>query len=463
MNSSRFVPHADALQDVDSRAGAVRRLKFQQRGLESLLVSLSTAVFAMLLVYTYATFSAVSFAYYGYDWNPLWPTLGTGLVCVIILALLLPTSLDRPGDMAIYLLFIIVVVPAMVIPSGNHLVPGDHMIVFQILLSLCMLALILVNRAPRFPLEAHVFSKRGYELFLIALFLILLLPVIAYIGVPTSVPSFGDVYAARTSNREARGNAPGFVAYCTSWLTKVVVPYMIAYGILNRKKFLIVTGLFGTLYLYALAGHKSLVFSILLIITIMLGIRLVGRYLLLVLIPGLTLMIVVTRTLDLFIEVPWFTSLLVNRVLIVPGILTGYYLDFFSSHESAKWAYSFLGRFYDVNYELSPAFLIGAEYFDRPTMQANAHVWADGFANFGYVGMLAVTVILSIIIWIFNCVAIGRNAILVLALTAATTYSLTSTSVFTALVTHGVALMIIVLWLSPAESAEAGIGRSHSG
>lgn len=419
--------------------------------LESLLVSVFALGVAVILLFTYATFSAVRFHYWGYEWNPTWPTIFTGLLGIAVASFMLPTRLDKPGDIGLYVLQVVVMIPAMVVPSAYSRSSASQLLAFQVVLLLCFVLLIAANAVPGIEINLGLFNERTYAMLLLALFAALLLPVVWYVGFPRTIPAFSDVYVIRAEHALAVQKAPFFIGYFWGFLLSAVNPFLVTWGALRRNFLLVAAGLFGTFYCYAASGSKSVLFSLALIVFLYAGMRVAGRALPLFIGPALWVMAVLAKLVDQFIPVPWGTTLLVDRALVMPGILTGYYVDYFTDNPKAHWAYSFLSRFSDYPYDREPALLIGLNYYDNADTFANTHMWADGYANFGYVGMFIVAIVAAVVLWGFNSVARGRNPYIVIPFMGAVFYTLASSSVFTAMLTHGVFLIFVLLLLSPVD------------
>jgi hypothetical protein len=142
-------------------------------------------------------------------------------------------------------------------------------------------------------------------------------------------------------------------------------------------------------------------------------------------------------------------SLLGVRMTALPGLLTGYYYEFFSSHPKAHLGHSIFRFFLDYPYAVEPPYLIGAIYFHSPSNDANANVWADAYANFGYFGVISFTVLLAALLWIYDSMAAEcdtRLATLAMALPA---FSLANGALLTSLLSNGMALAMMLVYLMP--------------
>jgi hypothetical protein len=138
----------------------------------------------------------------------------------------------------------------------------------------------------------------------------------------------------------------------------------------------------------------------------------------------------------------------------LPGLLTGYYYEFFSSHPKAHLGHSIFKSLIDYPYAVEPPYLIGALYFHNASNDANANVWADAYANFGYFGVICFTLLLAAVLWLYDSMAVEcdrRLATLAMALPA---FSLANGALLTSLLSNGMALAMLLVYLMPREAYE---------
>ena len=105
----------------------------------------------------------------------------------------------------------------------------------------------------------------------------------------------------------------------------------------------------------------------------------------------------------------------------MPGLLTGLYFTFFSSHQQMMLSHSVLRSFFNNPYSSEPPVLMGQVYFPGSGMYANANLWADAFANFGYLGVFVFSALLGLLLWLYDSITVEddfRLAALVLTMPA---------------------------------------------
>ncbi|MHB9000936.1 MAG: hypothetical protein ACYC9N_15640, partial [Thermoanaerobaculia bacterium] len=141
-------------------------------------------------------------------------------------------------------------------------------------------------------------------------------------------------------------------------------------------------------------------------------------------------------------------TMLVRRIAMT-GVISTWYLQFFSTHEKARLGNSLLGWLTTYPYDRGIANIIGVIYLDNTEAHANGNFWADGFANFGFIGLVMWSLALAMVLWLIDCVAYRRDHFLSLAVLLMPAMALANVSLQTALLTHGIALGVLVVWMLP--------------
>jgi hypothetical protein len=131
------------------------------------------------------------------------------------------------------------------------------------------------------------------------------------------------------------------------------------------------------------------------------------------------------------------------------GQITGMWFDFFSNNRFALLGHSVLKGFVNYPYSLEPPSLIGEMYFGHDKMNADANIWADGFANFGYLGMLGATLALGAWLWLVDSSGRNRNARLIMLMVGVPGFVLANCGLLTSLGNHGLGFTLLLIYLLP--------------
>ena len=196
-----------------------------------------------------------------------------------------------------------------------------------------------------------------------------------------------------------------FSSYTFWWMAKVVVPVMFVYSLIRKNYKFAIFSIVILMYLFLVSGHKSVYFTPIVILfyyfigkdynkKIKLSLIYLSIFLILINIP------------DLLMDRYLFKSLFVRRVFFVSTLLNEFYFEYFQ-HNSVYLSHSIFSNFLSYPYDVTPAYIIGEEYFGRPEMSANNGIISDGFMNFGYVGVVVFSTIFSLILSLFNSIKIN--------------------------------------------------------
>jgi hypothetical protein len=297
-------------------------------------------------------------------------------------------------------------------------------------------------------------STASYWLCVVAVSVLFYVVIVSRFGFRFDFVSFNDVYDVRAAYVDALADAAGLTAYAVSWQGYVINPLLIGYGLVRSKLWMIAAGVAGQVMIYSITGSKSVFLSGVFLVALWIALRQNGKYFGLVTVFGLSAVVAVCTVVDWQTGGITLTSLFVRRVIITPGLLTGYYFDFFSHNPKLLLSHSVFRFFLDYPYDLSPTHLIGYVYFGSAAMGANANLWADAFANFGYIGLFIFTCILAAFLWLFDSVSSHidlRFAGMVLGIPA---FALANSALLTSFLTHGIALAFLLTYLFPRTSVQ---------
>jgi O-antigen polymerase len=417
------------------------------------VVVLIALTYIAVLHHTYAQQIAPFFTYLQYAYRPPDALAYTFAISLVVaLALVLPRRLTQPSHLVAWVLFIVAVVPAIVIPQiSPALSRADALeLAVWVAISYLPVAALGTRRAlrgfiPRHPLRASTFWP-----LLLAVYAGLSGYVLATTGLNLELPSLNDVYGVR-AELAVTEETDAVLPYVLPLLAYVVNPVMLVRGLWAWKWGWVLAGVLGQVFVYSASGNKTAILS---------PIALAGVYLLLrsrrppaaaaclLAAPVVSLAMVLIDRLTRSVDGD-MTSLIVRRFLVTPGLLTAGYVQVFDDIDKARLAHSILSSFYDYPYAKEPPFLVGAAFFGDPDTHANANLLADGFANFGYLGMVAACLVAVVLLWAVDDAAEGLPlgfsclAVLMPAL------ALADSGILTTMLTHGFLATIVVMALAP--------------
>lgn len=405
-------------------------------------------LYIVIFVVLYEWLVVPVWGYEGFHSRTTMEHAAIGWILAALPSLWIPAKLERPSQVVYWLLYLLVLVPVCLVPiyalddqsSGPLLLAASLVGAFAIVG--------MIYRLPLIPLPRVQVQSHEFKAILILLSTISFVLIVGSFGLQFHYVSFDDTYSVRAQFANTIEQLPTIVAYAIGWQAWVICPLVMAVGFRTRRMSWVVLGGIGEFAIYSITAFRSMFFSAALLIYLLwtmrshktFGARLVSTW---------TALFAGAGALQLigYSIVP--ESLLGVRMTALPGLLTGYYYEFFSSHPKAHLGHSIFKYFIDYPYSVEPPYLIGALYFHSPGNDANANVWADAYANFGYFGIICFTLLLAAVLWLYDSMAVDcdkRLATLAMALPA---FSLANGALLTSLLSNGMGLAMLLVYLMP--------------
>lgn len=413
-------------------------------------IVLGTGIYVGLLTGYYIQVVAPAFAYAGYKYHePLtYAPVVLAAVCALIPGLWMPIAIKRPSEVVYWFVYMLIFVPACVVPFYSA--DSDPWVIF--LRVFCMFIALVVLAVPYRlpPLRLPQFSIPPIA-FWIA---IGAWCVFAYVligsefGLQIGAIRLSEVDLMRADYKVALGGTGRLVAYVLPWQGNVINPLLVAQGLVTANPFLLAIGLVGQLMIFSITGYKTVLFSGVLVLALLVALRNGGKWFGVYIVWGAIALVVVPWVIDTMLGTPVLSFLFTRRIAAVPGMLTGYYMDFFSEHPHVYLSDSVFRSFVDYPYFTSVSQTIGHTYFTAAT-NANANLWAHGFANFGWPGIIGMTVGLALVAWVVDGIAQHRDRRLASVLFAVPAFALTNSGLPTSLLTHGIGFAVLLLLMMP--------------
>lgn len=367
-------------------------------------------------------------------------------------SLWMPIELNRPSQVVYWFLYLLVLVPACLVPIYSL----DDQSGGPLLLAACLVAVFgltsLVYRLPLLPLRRMHLESYELSVILGLLSIIFYSLMVVVFGFHFHFISFDDIYSVRARFTYTLDQAPAMVAYAIDWQAWVINPFMMAIGLRSRRLSWVLVGAAGQFAIYSITAFRSMFFSAFFLMYLLwatrsnkaFGARLAASW---------TAIFAGAGVLQFFGHGLTLESLVGVRMTALPGLLTGYYYEFFSSHPQVHLGHSIFKSFVAYPYAVEPPYLIGYEYFHIPE-DANANLWADAYANFGYSGIVCFTFLFGIVLWLYDSVAVDRDMRLAALVIGLPAIALANGGLLTSLVTDGIALAMLLVYLAPPMNHE---------
>jgi hypothetical protein len=414
---------------------------------------LGCVLYIGLFVVLYEQLVVPVWGYQGFHSRASLGHAAVGWILAALPSLWIPGKLERPSQVVYWLLYLLVLVPACLVPTYALDDQSSGPLTFAASLVGAFAIIGMIYRLPLIPLPRMQVQSYEFKAALILLSIISYALIVSSFGLQFHYVSFDDTYSVRAQFQNTIEQAPTVVAYAIGWQAWVINPLVMAIGLRSRRMSWLLTGAVGEFAIYSITAFRAMFYSAALLLYLLwamrsekaFGARLLSMWSALFAGAGALQLIG-------YSIIP--ESLLGVRMTALPGLLTGYYYEFFSSHPKAHLGHSIFRFFLDYPYAVEPPYLIGATYFHSASNDANANVWADAYANFGYFGIILATLLLAAVLWSYDSMAVHcdkRLATLAMALPA---FSLANGALLTSLLSNGMGLAMLLVYLMPRAAYE---------
>lgn len=422
---------------------------------------LNRVVFGLLycaaLSWIYLNEIVLNWSYDGFLGKFSFTAMAFSLGMTGILSALVPNRMDV-RSILLYTMNYIFFIP-YVVYLGYSEAPTEHFWAFIIMI-------VCVYGIPAMKIQAPVFVQLTQKQIMVAVFGAIFLALAsqaAYGGVKDFNLELDRVYEFRM---ESALQVPGIFAYIFSSVASVLLPLALVLSLKFRQYWLSGTALLSAVILFGMSHHKSVLFGpfavagLYVIFSRLRSISPIGWIFLAL--PIVCLVeIYYLRVIEESYAAAYLNSLLIRRVLFVPAMLDGLYIEYFDLHSWYYWSQSFIASWALENpHGYSAPYIIGQEYFHDIETSANTGVIGSGFANAGMFGVAIYSVLAGLVLALLNAFGERIGHPLVAATSFTTVFIvLTSADFLTTILSHGLFILIVFLSLFP-EAEENRLRRA---
>lgn len=408
--------------------------------------------FTLLLMATYAETSGTIYGpAFRFKEVPLGFTL-LGIAMAVLPSLWMPVEVKRPSQVCYWFLYLMAILPAMWMPYQVLRVSPDQIWPFTSTLLLAFGLASLPYGWRELTMSRVKVEPVFYYGAMVAVALGLVGLIVALTGLKFDL-SLANVYDRRA---EARSSAPkqSLASYASGFLGNSIGPMMFATSIVNRSLVLFGTSLLALITVFSLTGLKSVFFTPFLMLAVLWLVRKKRDTFGLVLIWGAVGLAALA-----YFERKVFGSMLltlafVHRLEFTPGMLSSFYWDFFSHNPHVYLADSILSPFMHSPYDRNVGPLMGKVLYASDSMNATTGIWAQGYAHFGYLGMIYVSAFLAGLFSLFDAATRDRNFVVGSMVMALLGVFWANVALHTSLISNGVVLSLLLLYLMPIAKRE---------
>ena len=381
----------------------------------------------------------------------------------------LPLHLRRPSDIVQLFLFYAVHIQAVMLVPRVSSAPRSEQLIFCIAAALALLALDVRYLLPRLRVGTPRLEPRVFWACILA-WCVLAFVTFQRSGYLTwQGPDLADVYLRRAELLARRPELGRVFVYAAIWSGSVFAPLLTIAGLHRKRALLVIAGISLAWASYVVSANRANYMAILPVIAgYYLLRRTKGRFLALSMGAAFIVLTLLLLGLDAALgrvtgveTPPVLTFQIFFRTFANNGFLSAIYLDVFRDLPPGWYADSFLRAFSGPRLWAPIPLIAGSSFSDVGGTWANANLWADAYANLGYLGVAMSAAFTAVVLWVYDGIAAEKSLVFASALLIIPATVLANTATQTAMTSNGLLMLFIVLAMWPyVERGElAGAGR----
>lgn len=394
------------------RVNRKKKIKINQRVIRQCISGFSVICAYIIFEYLYVNDIFPQYEYLGYPYNL--PSIKYHVISLTFALLpisFLPTRLKKPSDFGVILIYLFSYLPTAFMIRHKFRIESNILLLITLFIALVVMELYRKfdefspsrsrSRECVYPLKIpHSIRYLSIGLFSI---LILLFMWGNDFHFDLSLISEGE-------RRLAARHLPfAFFGYLISLGQSLLTVYATYFFLVERRIIWIALLVLSSLAIFSFDGTKS---TLLVPILLLLSFTVMKRYSLTVIYIFVVVLFVIALAELKFFHSNMIDNYLVRRIFSVPGLVNIIYWDFFSHHDKVFLTDSILKYLISPVYILSPQFLIGVKYFDDVTASVNTGIWMNWYAQFGFFGVIIVSILAGIVLSVVDTFTTGRHLLL---------------------------------------------------
>lgn len=415
----------------------------------------AVAVFSAVLIYTYEMYVVPTYDAWGLSHNehPSW-YLSTFAFFALTPSFWMPLECRRPSQLLFLFQYFVIYIPSLYIVynTSNPVLTTEEAFFLSLLM---FTGISIIQTAYYIPLKnirrSSISEKTFWMIFTTAM-VALFAYIIWLLGNNFRLANLEEIYDVRSLMSEivaSSGSTLGF--YAQMWLSGFFLPFCLAIWAFTRKtRYLFVTGM-GYFILFGVGGSKTTLFATVYIFLVYIWVRHIGRHSQTIFAFGLSIMLLAGGALELLglssISF-WYKTVVNFRTFAVPQLTIPQYFKYFENHPL-----TYMSHVKGFNYIVKnpynsdiPRFI--GEFFYGSPVGANAGFWAgDGITAFGPYGIIIMSFVCAFMFWIIDSIAEPYDTRFVMIAITFIATSFTNISLSTTLVSGGLGLLLLALFV----------------
>lgn len=392
-----------------------------------------------------------------------WSVVLALLSCALVAAAL-PSAVQRPSDSALWLLASFVVTPTLAVSAVNPLFTWSTRATASasVVVGFLVVAWLCRPNGRAFEVKGPGYLSRTLFAALVVAMAVAAIATIALgYGLSAWDLSLGDEYVRRLAAQQTVSPFPG-ANYLQGWLLSPLIPFLTVMGLQWKMKPLLFVVLTSVILIWGFDGQKvAFVYPAIAVMIWMSmrrsqsGIPWLGALLTF----GL---IVLPTTIGWVLPTSQIDYLITRRFGLTPGILTHYYVQYVEGSGFTLFSQSWARIIGPGEDSTSMGIRVGEWLEPGSGLNANAHLWADGYASAGVLGVVVTGLLLVVVLRLFDRVAVSRDALVAGATLGTVALVYVNGYFHTSLLTGGVIVALALVWAMPDPRYSAAREGSES-
>ncbi len=406
---------------------------------------LLVVLYTLAYILVHVEFLYKKFAYMGYEMNDHHWTYYSLLYLMLILPIVLVYKKDDLLEFLFSFCYLLLYVPITVTCFFHYADIGDFMFKGMVYVISFTVIFLLPNKQPsRLKIKDEAIISESLPQkknnFMLIFGIIVSLILVGYFRNNIAFVSFEEVYDHRAT---VTFDSP-IIGYLMLWNTYFIGPIIIIQGLTWKKWGHVAIGLLSIIIFYGINASKIALFIPLLIIFCFYVLRSKANVF-----NSLTICFVVLMYGCLLLPdtMLFFKATVLMRTFGITGLLTDQYDKFFQVNPYTYFSHINFVNFItnDYPYGNLPLGKVVSKFFDSNSeTNSNANFWAmDGYASFGSLGVLFISLVFGWILRIWKWLINENNINYMVLMMVPFSFILLNVSLFTAILSGGYLFMLI--------------------
>lgn len=419
--------------------------------IENLKNTLSMAILLNILVFSYANYNYEIFGYLGYSFEYSLLRHFAANLMLFPTAVIMPRSFTRLTEYLVILTVLTCYLPLLSLYACSEF---SFSILALIYVQICVILMCKNIFYVNFP------ERTGFKNPALILSVLMTFLTISFLLARGAMDNINfDIFTIyETRDVAMRSYFTGPMAYIINWVSKGFAVYLLALGICRKSVPLILVAV-GTLFFMSISlGQKTpiaMIFFVIFAFFVTTRNVQVWQFSLILSLGVLGSQVAYDLT-----EIPVAYSIFVKRIFFAPAHAMVNYYEFFSLNGFTYLSDSILRYLVDYPFKYDPQELIALRINGNIDLNPNVGILGTGYQHAGVIGVLLFGFIGGVLVAI--CESLGKRFPPQFVIAVAGPYlyiMLTSSDLFRSLLTHGGAVVLMLLFLTNTRDL-VGRGRS---